>query len=95
MEHKLHSRKNITLLLLGRTVSRFGSAFYLIALPLYILQLTGSLAQTGVFFSLSSLPALAVTPFLGVFVEKINRKHLLVICDILTAILYALLFLPM
>ena len=90
-----YGRKNVVLLLLGRTVSRFGAAFYLIALPLYILQLTGSLAQTGVFFSLSSLPALLVTPFLGVFVEKVNRKHLLVACDLLTAALYALLLLPL
>lgn len=90
-----YGKKNVVLLLLGRTVSRFGAAFYLIALPLYILQRTGSLAQTGVFFSLSSLPALLLTPFLGVFVEKINRKHLLVACDLLTAALYALLLLPL
>lgn len=95
MEHKLHSQQNIILLLMGRTVSRFGSAFYLIALPLYVLQMTGSLAQTGVFFSLSSLPSLVVTPFLGVFVDKMNRKHLLVVCDLLTAALYALLLIPL
>lgn len=90
-----YAKKNVVLLLMGRTVSRFGAAFYLIALPLYILQRTGSLAQTGVFFSLSSLPALLLTPFLGVFVEKINRKYLLVVCDLLTAALYALLLLPL
>lgn len=95
MKHKLHSQQNIILLLMGRTVSRFGSAFYLIALPLYVLQMTGSLAQTGVFFSLSSLPSLVVTPFLGVFVDKMNRKRLLVVCDLLTAALYALLLLPL
>lgn len=95
MEQQLHAKKNIVLLLLGRTVSRFGSAFYLIALPLYILQLTGSLARTGLFFSLSSLPALLVTPFLGVFVEKVDRKRLIVACDLLTAALYALLLLPL
>lgn len=95
MAERQYTRKNIILLLAGRTVSKFGAAFYLIALPLYILQLTGSLAQTGVFFSLSSLPALLATPFLGVFVEKVNRKHLLVACDLLTAALYALLLLPL
>lgn len=92
-DSKLHASKNMLLLLLGRAVSKFGAAFYLIALPLYLLQLTGSLAQTGVFFTLSSLPALVVTPFLGVFVEKVNRKYLLVFCDFLTAALYALLLL--
>ena len=59
MPTKLHTSKNITLLLLGRIVSKFGSAFYLIALPPYILQVTGSLAQTGVFFTVSSLPVIA------------------------------------
>ena len=95
MDNKLYAKKNIVLLLLGRTVSQFGSAFYLIALPLYILQLTGSLAQSGLFFSLSSLPALLVTPFLGVLVEKVNRKYWIVGCDLLTAALYALLLLPL
>ena len=95
MGERQGAKKNVFLLLAGRTVSKFGAAFYLIALPLYILQLTGSLAQTGLFFSLSSLPALLVTPFLGVFVEKVSRKYLLVACDLLTAALYALLLLPL
>ena len=95
MENKLYAKKNIVLLLLGRTVSQFGSAFYLIALPLYILQITGSLAQSGLFFSLSSLPPLLITPFLGVLVEKVNRKYLMAGCDLLTAALYAALLLPL
>ena len=95
MAERQYTRKNVFLLLAGRTVSKFGAAFYLIALPLYILQLTGDLARTGLFFSLSSLPALLATPFLGVFVDKVNRKYLLVVCDLLTAALYALLLLPL
>lgn len=41
------------------------------------------LAGQGAFFSLSSLPAQLATPFLGVFVEEVNRKHLLVACDLM------------
>ena len=44
------------LLLAGRTVSRFGSSFYLVALPLYVLERTGSLGASGLFFTLTSLP---------------------------------------
>ena len=40
------------LLLAGRTVSRFGSSFYLVALPLYVLERTGSLGASGLFFTL-------------------------------------------
>lgn len=89
----MEQRRNIVLLLLGRTVSTFGAAFYLIALPLFILKTTGNLARTGVFFTLSSLPALLVTPFLGVFVEKVDRKRLIVACDLLTALVYFILLL--
>ena len=42
------------LLLAGRTVSRFGSSFYLVALPLYVLERTGSLGASGLFFTLTS-----------------------------------------
>ena len=45
------------LLLAGRTVSRFGSSFYLVALPLYVLERTGSLGASGLFFTLTSLPS--------------------------------------
>ena len=47
------------LLLAGRTVSRFGSSFYLVALPLYVLERTGSLGASGLFFTLTSLPRAA------------------------------------
>lgn len=89
----MEQRRNIILLLLGRTVSTFGAAFYLIALPLFILKTTENLAHTGVFFTLSSLPALLVTPFLGVLVEKTDRKRLIVACDLLTALVYFVLLL--
>lgn len=87
----MNQKRNIFLLILGRTVSKFGSAFYLIALPLYILKRTDNLAWTGLFFTLSSIPALCITPFLGVFVEKVNRKRLIILCDAGTALIYFIL----
>ena len=69
------------LLLAGRTVSRFGSSFYLVALPLYVLERTGSLGASGLFFTLTSLPPLLAVPFLGPLVERAHRKGLLILCD--------------
>ena len=66
------------LLLAGRTVSRFGSSFYLVALPLYVLERTGSLGASGLFFTLTSLSPLLAVPFLGPLVERTHRKGLLV-----------------
>lgn len=85
-------KRNIWLLLLGRTVSKFGVGFYLIVLPLYILEITESLSKTGIFFSISSIPALVVTPIIGVLIEKVNKKNLLIFCDLFTAIIYIILF---
>ncbi len=42
-------KKNIILLIMGRVTSKFGVAFYLIVLPLFILKSSGSLAWSGVF----------------------------------------------
>ena len=69
------------LLLAGRTVSRFGSSFYLVALPLNVLERTGSLGASGLFFTLTSLPPLLAVPFLGPLVERAHRKGLLILCD--------------
>ena len=43
------------LLLAGRTVS-VRLLLYLVALPLYVLERTGSLGASGLFFTLTSLP---------------------------------------
>lgn len=76
---------------MGRITSKFGAAFYLIVLPLFILKSSGSLAWSGIFFTLSTIPAIIVTPFLGLIVDRINRKNLIVLCDFAAAILYAVL----
>ena len=81
------------LLLAGRAVSRFGSSFYLVALPLYVLERTGSLGASGLFFTLTSLPPLLAVPFLGPLVERTHRKGLLILCDFGTSALCALLLL--
>ncbi|MGX8709551.1 MAG: MFS transporter [bacterium] len=85
--------RNITLLIIGRTISLFGASIYLISLPLYILKLTNNLAQSGLFFSLAAIPSIIITPFLGVVIEKINRKFLMIICDLSVSFIYFCLYL--
>lgn len=84
-------RRSAALLLAGRTASRLGSAFLLAALPLYLLQRTGSLTLSGLFFTLSGLPPLMTVPFLGPLVERVGRKSLLLLCDGGACVLCALL----
>lgn len=86
-------RRNMILMLAGRTVSKFGAGFYLIALPLEMLARTGNLAQSGLFFTLAALPSVALSPFLGAWVERIRRRTVIVGTDFLSGLIYAALLL--
>ena len=88
-----NKESNIKLLLLGRAVSLFGSAIYLIVLPLYILNITNNLKTTGIFFAAVNLPTTIISIFIGTIIEKFNKKNIILICDFLTSILYFILFL--
>lgn len=85
-------KKNIILLLLGRTTSLFGASIYLIALPLYILKLKNNLALSGMFFALSNIPSVILSPLLGPIIERANRKKCIVVCDLCTSLIHLLLF---
>lgn len=91
-EEKAYKR-NIILLIAGRITSKFGVAFYMVVLPLFILKSSGDLAWSGLFFTLSTIPAIAATPFLGLIVDRLNRKNIIVACDLLTSFLYFVLLL--
>ena len=47
-----------------------------------MLERTGSLGASGLFFTLTSLPPLLAVPFLGPLVERAHRKGLLILCDL-------------
>lgn len=79
---------NVKLLIFGRSTSSFGESFFLITLPLFVLGYSDSLAVSGGFFTIASIPAIILTPFLGVMVERIDKKKLIIGCDLCTSIIY-------
>jgi sugar phosphate permease len=90
----VNRKRNVLNLILNRSVSLFGAGIYSVSLPLYLLQETGSLAQAGIFFAAASLPSVLLLPFLGVPVERSNRKRVLVLCDFTSsAVFFSLLLL--
>lgn len=74
-------RRNFWLYAMGRLVSVIGSGIQMIAIPLYILDLTGSGTMMGIFTFLSLLPALLMSPFAGVLGDRWNRKKIMVNMD--------------
>ncbi|HOO74528.1 MAG TPA: MFS transporter [Tepiditoga sp.] len=80
-------RKNFWLYSLGRLVSLIGSGIQMIALPLYILDQTGSGTLMGVFSLLNMVPSLITAPFAGVLGDRMNRKKIMVNMDFLRGVI--------
>jgi len=76
-------KRNFVLFLSGRFVSLMGSEIQRIAIPLFILQLTGSGTMMGLFLMFSTIPSLVFLPFAGVIGDRVNKKNAMIICDFL------------
>lgn len=74
----------------SRAFSEFANSMYLIILPLVILDISGSLADVSLFFTVSKLPAVILLPLFGVMVEKVKRKPLIVSCNFFTFLLFGI-----
>lgn len=84
-------KRNTALLISGRFISILGSGIQLVAISLYILEKTGSGALMGLFALVSLVPSLIISPFAGVFGDRLNRKKLMMLADFIRGILVALL----
>ncbi|MGE5676998.1 MAG: MFS transporter, partial [Pseudomonadota bacterium] len=73
---------NFILLMLARMVSDTGSGIQAVIMPLYIIDTGGSPAAVGLFSFLSLVPALLAYPFAGVLGDRLDRKKIMVACDI-------------
>jgi DHA3 family macrolide efflux protein-like MFS transporter len=72
---------NYLLLWQGQFVSAIGDTVYEIALGFWILAITGSTALMGTLMAASTIPRIAMAPFAGVFVDRTDRKWLMVAMD--------------
>lgn len=86
-------QRNFGLLWFGGLISFIGDWVLFVSLPLYILDLTKSVVAMGVLFLVNIIPSLFLGSVAGVFVDRWDRKRILVICNLLLAPLYALLLL--
>ncbi|MBU6997866.1 MAG: MFS transporter [Theionarchaea archaeon] len=75
-----HAR-NFWLFSVGRLVSLIGTGVQDVALPLFILDLTGSGAMMGTFMIMTVAPRLVMVPLAGVIGDRVNRKKIMVWTD--------------
>lgn len=74
---------NFFLLWQGKLVSALGDVVYEIALGFWILKVTGSTALMGSLMAASAIPTVILSPFAGVWVDRLDRKWLIVAMDIM------------
>lgn len=84
MNQKLFSR-DFTLVVIGQIISLFGNAIIRFALPLYLLNLTGSSALYGTVTACAFIPAILLSPIGGIVADRVNKRNIMVILDFFTA----------
>lgn len=84
MSQKLFS-KDFTLVIIGQIISLFGNAVIRFALPLYLLNLTGSSTLYGTVMACAFIPTILLSPVGGIIADRINKRNVMVILDFLTA----------
>ena len=84
MKQKLFS-KDFTLVVIGQIISLFGNAAIRFALPLYLLNLTGSSALYGTVTACAFIPSILLSPVGGIVADRVNKRNIMVILDFFTA----------
>jgi MFS family permease len=69
----------------GQTVSNLGSSVTLFALPLLVYRLTGSALNLGIATAASYVPYLLFGLVIGAWVDRVDRKRLMIVVDLLRA----------
>lgn len=76
--------------LVGQLLSRVGDSLYELAIPLISYELTKSALVMGSMYAISVLPIVMLGPIIGVLVDRLPRKKLMMSADIMRAVLVAL-----
>jgi len=73
----------------GQTISNLGGSFTLFALPLLVFQLTGSALDLGLVMAFEFLPYLLFGLLLGAWVDRVNRRRMMILVDLARAVVVA------
>ena len=79
--------RNFLMVVIGQIISLFGNAVLRFALPLYLLNETGSAALFGVVSACAFIPMIILSPVGGIFADRVNKRNIMVVLDFSTAIL--------
>jgi MFS family permease len=77
--------RDFRLTLSGQLLSNIGDWLLLVAGPYFVFQLTGSTMATGLTLTAESVPSIVLGPVAGVFADRWDRRHTMIVTDLLRA----------
>lgn len=77
--------KDFYLVVIGQIISLFGNAVLRFALPIHLLNVTGSAAILGIVSGCAFLPVVVMAPIGGSIADRVNKRNIMVILDFITA----------
>lgn len=85
-------KSNLLLFSASRIISELGSAIFKFALSLYILDISGSSIIFSMIMGFAYLPGILVNTFAGIYIDKHDKKKILILFDFLSGLLTILFF---
>src|SRR5512142_252776 len=82
--------RNFSLMWWGQLVSTMGSALTSLAASIYVYRATGSALSVGLMLMATAAPSLLVGLFAGVFVDRYDRRSIMMAADLIRAVLVVL-----
>jgi MFS family permease len=73
----------------GQTISNLGTSFTMFALPLLVFKLTGSALNLAITTAAEYLPYLLLGLVIGAWVDRVDRKRLMIATDVTRAVVIA------
>ncbi len=89
------TNKNFVLVVVGQIISLFGNGILRFALPLHLLDITGSSAIFGVVSAVSFLPLVVLMPVGGIIADRANKRNIMVTLDFITGLLMLFFYITM
>jgi MFS family permease len=83
--------RNLALLMCGQLVSQIGDKFHMLAVAFLVLKTTGSPAKMGLALFCSIFPSMLLGCVAGAFVDRYNRKLIIIAADVARGLIVAIL----
>jgi MFS transporter, DHA3 family, macrolide efflux protein len=79
-----------TLVWFGQVVSQVGDGVSKLALLWFVYSVTGSPLKTSIIGLLQTIPAILLAPLIGIAVDRVSKKMLLIVSDLVRAVVIGL-----